>query len=466
MLSEASTAKPLPVEAADPFFTDLRRTDFARLDRSGIAYLDYTGSALPAARLLQEHNECMARAIYGNPHADSGPSRLSTETLEAARALVLARLDGDDREYTVCFTANASAAVKLVGESYPFERGGVYALSADNHNAVNGVREYARRAGAAIVYLPLTPELRLDGAEDVLRRAANGSRARLFAFPAQSNFSGVRHPLALIDAARELAYDVLLDAAAFLPTRALSLRRWRPDFVVLSFYKLFGYPTGLGALVARREALARLVRPWFAGGTVDYVSVQNDMHSLLAGPARFEDGTPDFLGAAALAAGYAFLDEIGMERLGRHVARLTGKLLGALRDLGHGRGGEPVVRLYGPLNMTDRGGTIAFNVIARDGRVVPYWVVEERARSAGVALRGGCFCNPGAAETAFAFDASAAARCLREAARDEPFTIPRFAACLSPDGRTAVGAVRASLGMANNDADVQRAASVIASFAT
>jgi selenocysteine lyase/cysteine desulfurase len=449
--------------AVDGFFATLRDREFSRLDETGLAYLDYTGSALPAAGQIRAHTETLSDAVFGNPHADSGPSRRSTATLDAARALVLRHLDADDAEYVVCFTANATSAVKLVAEGYPFAPDGAYVLSADNHNSLNGVREYARRASAPVVHIPLDDELRLAAGTDTLAAIGNRRGAKLFAFPAQSNFSGVRHPLSLVDVAHQCGFDVLLDAAAFLPSAALSLRAQRPAFVALSFYKLFGFPTGLGALVARRDALARLRRPWFAGGTVAYVSVQNDRHSLLSGALGFEDGTPHFLGAAALRAGFELLAHVGMDRLSSHVAGLTGDLMSGLRALCHADG-SPALRMYGPMDNCGRGGAVAFNVVKRDGRIVPYPAVEERARTLGVAFRGGCFCNPGAAERAFGFDPRRAARCLDAAGEQGEFTIERFAACLSPDGRQAVGAVRASLGMANNAADVGRAIEVVRSF--
>ena len=93
------------------------------------------------------------------------------------------------------------------------------------------------------------------------RSAGGVAGARLFAFPAQSNFSGVQHSLDLIDEAQRHGFDVLLDAAAFVPSNPLSLRAHAPEFVVLSFYKLFGYPTGVGALVVRNDALRRLAAP-------------------------------------------------------------------------------------------------------------------------------------------------------------------------------------------------------------
>ncbi|MCP4693022.1 MAG: aminotransferase class V-fold PLP-dependent enzyme, partial [Desulfobacterales bacterium] len=116
----------------------------------------------------------------------------------------------------------------------------------------------------------------------------------LFAFPAQSNFSGVQHPLEWIEAARARGWDVLVDAAAFAPTNRLDPGRWKPDFVPISFYKIFGYPTGVGCLVARKKVLARPRRSWFAGGAVSAASIRGDAHFLYEGTAAFEDGTVNY----------------------------------------------------------------------------------------------------------------------------------------------------------------------------
>ena len=88
--------------------------------------------------------------------------------------------------------------------------------------------------------------------------------ARLFAYPAQSNFSGVQHPLEWVEAAQARGWDVLLDSAAFAPTNRLDLSVIKPDYVPVSFYKMFGYPTGVGALHRQargaRQARASVVR--------------------------------------------------------------------------------------------------------------------------------------------------------------------------------------------------------------
>jgi selenocysteine lyase/cysteine desulfurase len=323
---------------------------------------------------------------------------------------------------------------------------------------MNGVREYARRAGASVTYLPLAPDLRLRAPVSALRRSPPG--AGLFGFPAQSNFSGVLHPLELVQEAQALGFDVLLDLAGYAPAHAFSLRQHPADFVVLSFYKIFGYPTGLGALVARRSALARLGRPWFAGGTVTWASVGDLRHRPLPLHEGFEDGTPDFLAIAALDAGFDLLAEVGMARLEHHVGELTALLLRGLRRLRHANGARLTV-LYGPSGTRDRGGTVAFNVLDPTGLPIPFERVEERANAAGVALRGGCFCNPGASEAAFGIERGSAAPCFD--ALDADFSHEGLRACLG-DGR-AVGALRASLGLANNAEDVRRAIEVVNSFA-
>jgi selenocysteine lyase/cysteine desulfurase len=441
-------------------FAALRAREFARLDAHRHAYLDYAATALYGASQLRTHCALLAGAVFGNPHSESTPSRASSAVIDRARRQVLAWFGVDESTHDVCFTANASAAIKLVAESYPFGPGAGLVLAADNHNSVNGIREFARRAGAPVRVLPLDGELRLDDADARLADCA-ARCGGLVALPAQSNFSGVRHPLALVARARALGLDVLVDAAAFAASSALSLRACPADFAVLSFHKLFGYPTSVGALIARRDALARLRRPWFAGGTVAFASVGADTHRLHAGHEGFEDGTGDFLGVAALAPGFALLDEVGLPRLSAHVAGLTRYLLDELAALRH-PGGALVVRVYGPSGpraADGRGGTVAFNVCDDRGQAIPYTAVEARARTAGVALRGGCFCNPGAAEAAFGLPPGELAACL--AASAGAFSVTRLAACL---GR-AVGAVRLSLGLANNRADVDRAVAVVASFA-
>jgi len=422
----------------------LRATEFARLDKTDTAYLDYTGAALYPASLVRREMRRLQASVRGNPHADSGPSAASTAATERARALTLEFTGADPAVYDVVFTANASSAIRILAEAFPFDRNSRLVLTADNHNSVNGLAWPARRAKARVALVPLAADLRGHDPAPALVRAPGPS---LFAFPAQSNFSGVRHPLEWVALAQARGYRVLLDAASFAPGARLDLRVAPADFVALSYYKIFGYPTGVGALIARRDALMELRRRYFGGGTVDHVSMPHRLAQRKEGAAGFEDGTVSFLAMDAVGAGLRWMSRLGMDAVGRHAASMTERLLEGLRRAGG------AVDIYGPGSAVARGGTVAFNV-RRDGRIVPYEAVEAAARDFGVAIRGGCFCNPGAAAQALGFDPARTRHCLRDG-----FNLARFRDCM--DGRP-VGALRASVGLATNETDIARLAELIA----
>ncbi len=406
-------------ERAHPTFAQtrgldvLRHTEYARLDRDGHAYLDYTGGGLYADSQIRAHADLLRAHVYGNPHSSNPTSLAMTQLVEEARDAILTFFHASPDEYLVIFTPNASGALKLVGESYPFGEGSQFLLTFDNHNSVNGIREFARARGAQVTYAPvLPPDLYVDASRLAeLLSQAHPNSPHLFAYPAQSNFSGVRHALEWIAQAQAQGWDVLLDAAAFAPTNRLDLSRWHPDFVTLSFYKLFGYPTGVGCLLARRSSLAKLRRPWFAGGTIEVASVQGDRYYLHAGAEGFEDGTLNYLALPAITLGLEHLATVGPDTIHTRVECLTGWLLEQLHALHH-TNGAPVVRIYGPLTTHERGGTIALNFYDPDGQFFDHRLVEQRANEVRISLRTGCFCNPGASEMALDISSEELASCF------------------------------------------------------
>ncbi|CAK7562829.1 MAG: hypothetical protein SEPTF4163_000685 [Sporothrix epigloea] len=507
----------------------LRRTEYGYLDEQGHVYLDYTGSGLAARAQHRAHAQRQAELVLGNPHSVSPTSALATDLVEKTRARVLQHLNASPEEYAVVFTPNATGAARLVGEAYHFagtsnlaptssvsrskRRSRIPAqrlvLTADNHNSLNGLREYARRQGVSTTYVQSTPPdlhinekalldalgpepevpdvpetttAKIKAKSSLTRkcRAKAGTLKRflssafcglldttdgtpeanetvtqseikneklgiaagdtntaqdllhhtdhdhahdrgLFAYPAQSNFSGVRHPLRWIAEAQRRGYDVLLDAAAYLPTATLDLQMYHPDFVLVSWYKLFGYPTGVGCLVARRAALARLDRPWFSGGTIRAVSVGLDWHAPAHRiEAQFEDGTVNFQAIPDVYTGLEWLASSaqaaassngirgvgGMAAVSTRVRCLTGWFLDRLVVLRHSNG-QPMIRLYGPNHCladgSNRGGTVTFNFLDPQGQIIDERVVASEATAARISLRTGCFCNPGAGETALGF---------------------------------------------------------------
>ena len=400
--AEAAFRRDHPDYAATAVIDELRRTESARLDAGGHVYLDYTGGGLYADSQLREHMALLAGGVFGNPHSISPTSAASTRLVERARAAVLEYFSASPDEYVAIFTPNATGALRLVGEAYPFDAGDRFLLTFDNHNSVNGIREFARARGAQTTYVPtVAPELRVD--EKLLPRYLTDTRRRspnLFAYPAQSNFSGVQHPLEWIERAHAHGWDVLLDAAAYVPTNRLDLSRWHPDFVAISFYKMFGWPTGVGCLLARRDALAKLKRPWFSGGTIVAAFVQRQYYQSAPGAAHFEDGTVNYLNLPAVEIGLRLLDRPGIDAIHARVRALGAGLLDVLGSLSHSDG-SPAATTYGPRESKRRGATIAFNFLHPNGRVVDERYVDRVAARHRISLRTGCFCNPGAGEVAF-----------------------------------------------------------------
>ncbi len=450
----ADFARRFPGFDPDGSVAMLRRTEYRRLDDSDQVYLDYTGGSLYAVSQIDAHAETLRRRVLGNPHSNNPTSLATTAMVQRARRAVREFFNAPAGEYYCIFTANASAALRLVGESYPFAPSGAFALSADNHNSVNGIREFARRKGAAIVYVPVTaPDLRLDRA--AMRRAlraADPNAGNLLAFPAQSNFSGVQHPLDLIQEAHDAGWDVLLDAAAFAPTNRLDVARLRPDFVAMSFYKIFGYPTGIGCLLVRREKLAELDRPWFAGGTITIASVQGDGHYLHRDEAAFEDGTVDYLNLPAVETGLAHISRVGLAAIHDRVSCLTAWLLDALRRLRHSNG-RRMIEIFGPEDNVQRGGTVTFVMRDAGGRPIDDRRVEDLANRANISLRTGCFCNPGAGEIAHHLTREQMRPWFE---RDEPMSFLELRERLLAEHHRLVAAVRVSVGIASNFVDVYR----------
>ena len=447
--AEAAFRQAYPAFGSTSLLDELRTIEYARLDEQKHIYLDYTGGSLYATSQLREHMQLLNSHVFGNPHSGNPTSRAMTELDERARTFVLSFFNASPDEYTVIFTPNASGALRLIGEAYPFSARGHFLFCADNHNSVSGIREFARAKDAPITSAPLEAnELRVDEAAlTSLLQQAKGDGSSLFAYPAQSNFTGVQHAPHWIKAAQDRGWDVIFDAAAFVPGTWLDLSTWHPDFVPISFYKMFGYPTGVGCLLVRKPALAKLQRPWFAGGTIKLATVQGDMHVMAEGNAAFEDGTINYLSLPAIEIGLKYLLMIGMETIHTRIECLIGWLLDKLQSLKH-HNGTPLLQIYGPRTTVMRGGTIAFNFLAPDGQIIDERLIDQKAAIARISLRTGCFCNPGAGEAAF------------DVTRQALLNLPPDQQNISYEnylnllGLQSGGAIRISLGIATNFADV------------
>ena len=202
---------------------------------------------------------------------------------------------------------------------------------------------------------------------------------------------------------------------------------------------------------ARKSALAKLHRPWFAGGTITVASVQGDKYYLADGAAAFEDGTLDYLNIPAIEIGLRHIESIGYDVIGERVKTLTGWLLQNLTALKHSTG-EPLVRLFGPATSEGRGGAVTVNFYDKDGHAFDHRFIESEANKVNISLRTGCFCNPGAGEVALGISRVELDVCFTRPDHRDVMSIDEFRKCI--DGKSS-GAVRISVGPITNFNDVQ-----------
>ncbi|CAL1391251.1 unnamed protein product [Linum trigynum] len=414
---------------------EIRAAEFKRLDgNGGLVYLDHAGATLYSELQMERVFKDLAANVYGNPHSQSDSSSATTDAVREARQQVLDYFNASPKDYKCIFTSGATAALKLVGEAFPWSGSSSYMYTMENHNSVLGIREYALSRGAAAFAVDVECPEPLDFGStspsssfefslhpvqrrNEIRHMDGGSGDdvfNLFSFPSECNFSGMRFNLDLVKLIKEDSqrilrgspygnrgrWMVLIDAAKGCSTEPPDLSKCPADFVAISFYKLFGYPTGLGALIVRNDA-AKLLKPtYFSGGTVaasfadlDFVKRRENIEEL------FEDGTTSFLSIASIQHGFKILKSLTVTGIRRHTASLTvytKKMLLALRHVN----GAIVCTVYGnhasKVPCRALGPTVSFNLKRQDGSWVGYREVEKLATLSGIQLRTGCFCNPGA----------------------------------------------------------------------
>lgn len=385
----------------DGLLDKIRKNDMHQMGNA--TYLDYTGAGLYRSSQLKHIFETYDKNLFANPHSVSPASERSTEYVEEARDLVLEFLGAPKDQYSVIFTQSATASLRLLGESFPWSSESMYMATRDNHNSVLGIRGFAKKSGATFKSVEPS-ELEGNGKpyETTPQEPYN-----LFAYPAEENFAGRKYPLDWIHKFSKTDFGekfnqgrwfTLLDAAAFVPNDHLDLKKYPADFVVMSFYKIFGYPN-LGALVVRNDALKLLNRVGFSGGTVVIAGYGSDY--VLYTPrqcAKFEDGTVPFLSIIALIESFRTYNELGIDRIRRHTWAVTRELFLRLNTIRHSNG-RPIAKVYGNHLANDpskQGPIVTVNFLHANGTFVGYNTVMKRLAAADINVRTGCFCNPGA----------------------------------------------------------------------
>ncbi|CCC06177.1 unnamed protein product [Sordaria macrospora k-hell] len=437
----------------------------------------------------------MSTNLYGNPHSANEPAKFSGDMVDSVREQTLRFLGADPRHFDLVFVANATAAIKLVADSFrdlaEQTRTGSfwYGYHRDAHTSLVGVRELTKGPHSHKCFeSDAEVEEWIEGRNTFGQ--PSGSLA-LFAYPGQSNLTGRRLPLAWAgrirhDRTKRLRNTyTLLDAAALAMTSPMSYvfedPDTAPDFTCVSFYKVFGFPDVGGLIVRKDSGHILALRKYFGGGTVSLVSTiggawhlskgleTNNTHEVgdeqHAGGLHegLEDGTLPFHSILALGEAIDVHKELfgSMENISAHTSSLVRRLYQGMKGMRY-ENGQVLCKVYhsGDEDLWEngkgdevygdarvQGATVAFNVFREDGTYESYATVEKMANDRGIYVRSGGVCNPGGVFTALQY---------------EPWQLNRAKSAghhcgsngLSVINELPTGIVRASLGAMSTTQDV------------
>ncbi|RWA09062.1 hypothetical protein EKO27_g6027 [Xylaria grammica] len=398
----------------------LRQKEYPHM--SDGVYLDHGGATIYARSLVEGFASKMVTSLYGNPHSENSPAKLSGDIVDQVREKMLNFLGASSKDFDLIFVANATAAVKLVADCFrdlgekSKDRKFWYGYHKDAHTSIVGVRELTYGQFHCFENDEEVEEW-LQFPEHSSMNRPNPNGLGLFAYPGQSNMTGRRLPLSWSWRARQAGSlqntYTLLDAAALAMTYPMENifqdPDQAPDFTCFSLYKIFGFPD-VGALVVRKDSGHILtLRKYFGGGTVSMVAtfgetpwhrskgLQAPTYKLHEG---LEDGTLPF--HSILALGEAIDVHLRLYRsmrdISAHTSHLIDQLYRGMVGLRHANG-RPACHVYSEnrdfSNPSKQGSAIAFNMILPSGGYISYTDVERIANNAGFYIRSGGVCNPG-----------------------------------------------------------------------
>jgi selenocysteine lyase/cysteine desulfurase len=379
--------------------------------------LDYAASA-PALRAVADQvSELLP--LYSSVHRGAGyASAVCTSAYEAARA-TLASFTGARRDDVVIFTRNTTDALNLLATAVP---GPVVHLDIEHHaNLLPWHARGARAAEARAVEARATVPETLRAVRDELARTP----AALLAVTGASNVTGECLPLAeLAGLAHAHCARIAVDGAQLVPHRRVDLAASGIDYLAFSGHKIYA-PFGAGVLIGRGDWLDAAPPYLAGGGAVRQVGL--DATDWAGSPARHEGGTPNVIGAVALAAACRFIDSLPAGAVRAHEEFLTGRLVSGLAAID----GVRMLQLWPGSGDEGRIGVVTFTVDGWPAQHVAQYLSAEH----GIGVRDGRFCA-------------------------HPLLARLTTASVVPDG----AAVRASLGLGSGAADVDRLVDALAAL--
>lgn len=333
------------------------------------ANLDYAASAPALAAVIADQQRILP--YYASVHRGAGyASAVSTALFEQSRTTVAEFVGARGDDLTI-FTRNTTDSLNLLAGAVP-DGAGVVCLDIEHHANLLPWQ----RIGATVVSPADTLRATVADLEQILIT----TRPALLAITGASNVTGEVLPIRELAAlAHRYGARIAVDGAQLVPHRKINIAELGVDYLAFSGHKVYA-PYGIGALIGRADWL-NAADPYLAGGgAVRKVTVEHTEWA--TGAARHEGGTPNVLGAAALAAACRELDRLGDDHLRRHERRLRTRLLSRLAAI------DEVRMLSIWSDCTDAVGVVGFIVDEYDPGLVAAYLSAEH----GIGVRDGAFC--------------------------------------------------------------------------
>jgi selenocysteine lyase/cysteine desulfurase len=354
------------------------------LDGSSRTYINLDNAASTPALLAVQKSVNEFLKYYSSVHRGTGfKSQLSTYAYEQARSTVLQFLGAEPDQHVCIFGKNTTEAVNKLARRFPFtpERDVVLVSVMEHHS-----NDLPWRTVAKVIHVAVTPDGRLDEADFDAQLRKYAGRVALVAISGASNVTGFINPVRrLAEKAHAAGAQIAVDAAQLAPHRAIQMLPLDDpahlDYVSISAHKMYA-PFGAGALVGRRDTFESGDPDMRGGGEVEIVTQDSVVWS--EPPERDEAGSPNTVGAVALAAAMRKLEQVGMENVARHEAELTRYALTHLPQV-------PGIQIFGdpdPQRADGRLGVIPVNLPG----LSHFLVASVLGYEFGIGVRNGCFC--------------------------------------------------------------------------
>ncbi|RII31884.1 aminotransferase class V-fold PLP-dependent enzyme [Clostridium chromiireducens] len=350
---------------------------------STLRYINFDNAATtpPFKKVMEKINEFSE--FYSSVHRGSGfKSNLSTEVYEQCKEIVMDFVGADKEVNIAIFLKNATEALNKVANMFNLCEGDIIICSRMEHHSND--LPWRRKAEVHYIDIDENGELNLNHFEMLLK--LYGKRVKLVTVTGASNVTGYINPIhEIAKLAHSVGAKLLIDASQLVAHRKLDVKddnnESHLDFIVFSGHKLYA-PFGTAVVIGPKEFFNTAEPDTVGGGMVKIVT--DDLVYWEESPTKNEAGTPNLMGAVALATAIKQINDIGMVNIEAHEYFLTKHLLHHIKKIDK-------IRIYGSTeaDKEKRLGVVAFNIDGISHGLVAAILSYEY----GIAVRNGCFCS-------------------------------------------------------------------------